>query len=462
VVPNPVDATGIATASASTAEVAQKARLLTLSDLLSPTVLENEFLKVRIETKNDPLSTLAKPDSSGRFLFNVADVHYSEVMAYQSIQALRRYVQALGFGLDDSRPLYVTVRTKQDGVAADEVNAFYSHNYFDPTAPRTIKLFGNVANAPGQDRLVYWHEFGHYLNEVLSRQVGMDFAGDSGAQYTEAGALHECMADYIAQSVSGTPQIGRWISSNFEGFAPGQPLRSAVDSAAQRLSFAQVGMADGRGAKPNRYGVAEWCSRVLWDIRQVLITENSASGAVKADMLMMGALTLLKRDSSFSGYRNAVLEADQILYCGTHGPAIQNAFSSRGFSDSAGLNNRLTFEATVFGVNSSGALTSTIAAGQEFTFKLKIANPNSGIARNVRVRLESANGRIHTTTYEQGFGDLAASRVLEVGVQNGVPIDHSVFGYIDRNASRGTRYPYKLRLISENAPETVLNGELQL
>lgn len=461
VVPNPIDATGNPNATVSSADTLSKALLLNLADLTSPSRLENSFLKIRIKTANDASSTLAAP-TNGQFRFNLADVHYSEVMAYQSLQSMRKYLKALGFYLDESRSMVVTVRTEQAGVPADEVNAYYSHGYFDPTAPRTIKIFGNTSYAPGQDRLVYWHEFGHYVNESVSGQRGIDYAGDSGAVYTEASALHEALADYLAESVGETPNIGKWIAQNFEGYAPGQPLRSAVDSGNQRLTFSQVGLADGRGSKPERYAVAEWLTRVLWEIRTALVAESASKGPVKADMIMIGALSLLKKDASISSYRNAIIEADRMLYCGGHQGAIEEAFEGRGFVDGQRVASPLTMQATVYGLNSSGQTTTTVAPGQEFLFRIRISNPGTVTARNVRVRLESSDSRIYETTYEQGYGDVVGGRTLDIGGSGGLPFEHSVFGMVDRNAARGIRLPYKLRLISENANETVFNGEIQL
>jgi hypothetical protein len=462
VVPNPIDATGLASATATTSETLASAKMFSLSELTSASLLENAFLKVRIETMSDAVSTLARPNANGEFSYRVEDVHNWEVMAYQSITSLRRYVKALGFGLDESRPLYVTVRSKQAGVAADTVNAYYTHNYFDPTAPRTIKLFGRGNYAPGQDRFVYWHEFGHYLNESISKQVGMDYAGDSGAVYTEGSALHECLADYIAESTGNVSYIGKWIAPNFEGYNAGDPLRSAADVQGKKLTYSQVSLADGTGAKPERYAVAEWCTRVLWDIRKALVAESKDIGAVRSDLLMLSALSLLKKDASISGYRDAVAQADQQLFCGGHQAVINQAFENRGFVKSASLTNPLAITATIYGVTSTGATTSSISPGQDFTFRIRITNSNSQVARNVRIKLESTDARVRGTTYMQGLGDLAANRTLDIGSTSGLSFEYSVYGVVDSATPRGTKVPYTLRLMTENAADKILRGEIQL
>src|SRR5690606_23079956 len=101
--------------------------------------------------------------------------------------------------------------------------------------------------------------------------------------------------------------------------------------------------------------------------------------------------------------------------------------------------------------------------GVTVLFNARIQNPNSDIARNVRLKLESKSNLLVTLTYQQGFGDLAPGKTISVGTgSSGLGPDYSVVAEIDKSARAGQRIPYRLRLISENAQETVIEGELKL
>lgn len=254
ILPNPIDATGNPLANVSDNRVLQSAGPITLAGLLLPSRLENSFLKIRVRDISDALSTLATPNSGSDYVYQPGDTHYSEAMAYRSVTAIQAYVEALGFSVIQNRPLYVMVQAA--GSTAQDVNAYYDHAYLHPSQPRTIKLFGSSAYAPGMDQDIYWHEFGHLFNESVTAERGLDFAGDAGAIWTEGAAIHECLADYLSESVSGRGYIGKWVARNIDGFAPGQPLRSAIAQNA-KSDFRQVIEADGTGAQPERYAVAE-------------------------------------------------------------------------------------------------------------------------------------------------------------------------------------------------------------
>ncbi len=464
VLPNPIDATQDAQARLSDISVRNASLGLDLVSLLSPNRLENAFLKVRIRSVADALSTLATPNSGVNFFYQPGDVHYSEAMAYRSISSIQAYVEALGFPVVKTRPLYVMVQA--DGSTATDANAFYDHAHLNAAQPRTIKIYGSGQFAPGLDQDTYWHEFGHLFNESLSAERGIDYAGDSGAVFSEGGAIHECLADYLAESVSGKNYIGKWIARNFQGYAPGEPLRSAVDLEGGKQSFYSVAVADGTGSTPDRYGMGEWCSRVLWDIRQSFVNEDSLTGPILSDRVVFSAVSLLSKDTSVSQLQKALIEADSELHCGGHAQAIQSAFQSRGFLGAAPLSAPLVFSATPVPVQGDGVGGKTViqaaAPGSEIVFKLSIQNTNAGRARNVRVRLESQDSRFLPLTYQQSFGDLEAGQTLSVGGNSGLGLEFSVLGQVDKAAVRGQSLPYTLRVSSENGQDTLINGVIQL
>ena len=460
VMPNPIDATRNGSTMATSSGLQSYLRGFDLPSLASPQRLENSFLKVRIRETNDDVSTLARPDAQGRYAFPVTDVHYSEAMAYYSLVAEMGYVEALGFPVVKSRPLYVMVRANTED---NQPNALYDHNYLNPSLPRTIRLFGDTDYAPGVDAEMYRHEFGHLFNESSSHEVGMDFAGDNGAIYTEGSAIHECMADYLAQSYGNDPAIGRWIARNFDGYAPGQPLRSAVDYQGSRIRFQDVAFNDGAGGLPERYHTAEWCTRVLWEIRQSFVDRDPRLGAVYADRLMFSAMGFLRKDTSLSQFRDALVQADSQLHCGGNEDTILNAFESRGFARSfPQLARPLDVQVAPVGLDQNYQPTQ-IAPGVTIAFKLRIVNRNNETARNIRVKLEPLDNRFYATTYQQGYGDLAPGQSIQVGVdRNGLALDSSVFAETDRGAQRGSRLRYRIRLLVENGPESSFQGDVAL
>lgn len=451
VVPNPIDATENIYASVNDSRVVNSTEDYSLPSLLTPQRLESAFIKTRIRSVNDAASMLATPNGTGEFRFNPSDIHYSETMAYRSLTAIQAYIETLGFQVVQSRPLYVMVQAE----AGSTINAFYDHAYLNPASPRTIKLYGATQFAPGVDQDMYWHEFGHLFNESVTGESGMDYAGDLGAVWTEGAALHECLADYLAESVSDKSYIGKWVARNLPGYQPGEPLRSAEDDWG-RLDFRAIATADGKGTTPERYQVAEWCSRVLWDIRQSFVDDNPETGSMLSDRMIYSAASLLGRDSSLSEFKRALLSADSELHCGGHESVIQSAFESRGFFEAPTLSRDLEINA------SSTVARSSVSQVGKVTFLFRIRNSNSVTARNVRVVLEPLDARLKASTYMQAFGDLAPGKTIGVGTSGGMSTDFSVTGTVDAGVASGQRLRYRLRLLSEGGADVLFNAEVAL
>jgi len=461
VLPNPIDATQIPTASISDSNTLKAGNIFNLDELLDGMHLENSFLKVRIRAITDSLSTLATPNSKGDFSFPPSDIRYSETMAYRSISAIQDYVEGLGFSVVKTRPLYVMVQT--EGSTNKDVNAYYDHAYLNPGTPRTIKLFGASQFAPGVDQDMYWHEFGHLFNESVTKERGMDYAGDNGAVWSEGSALHECLADYLSESVSDKPYIGKWIARNLSGFKPGDPLRSATNTGDRKSDFKKVSRADGTGATPERYEVAEWCTRVLWDIRKSFVDDNGEAGPILSDRMIYSAASLLQKDTSISQFQAALMQADEQLHCGGHRDAIKDAFEGRGFFKADALDKPLQIQAQPVTVKVSDSGITPVSAGPGVTvlFNVRIVNPSGKIARNVRLRLEPRDSRLVALTYQQSYGDMSAGQTLNIGLSSsGLGGDYSVVGQIPNSATSGS-VAWVLRLMSENGKDVLYQGELR-
>lgn len=443
VMPNPIDALADDLATSSDPGITRALNNFNLPSLLDPNRLDSKFFRVRIKDIDDDLSTLARPNANGEFAYALSDVHYSEAMAYYSIQAISKYVEALGFTYVTSRPLYVMVNAETEE-GSTEVNAYYRHNVLDPSRPREMLLFGNTEFAPAKDRDMFWHEMGHFANESVSRERGIDAAGDHGAIYTEAAALHECLADFVAESLADKEFIGKWINRNFEPSRPGQPLRSAVDYPGSKMSYGSISGHDGTGQQPERYTVAEWCTRALWEIRTQLVKEDPEMGRAFADRLALTALSTLGKDTSLLAFQKALVQADNDMHCGFHERSINRAFSIRGFDNDPSEAESLTLSA------------SPVVSGTNVSFRMKMTNPGSETARNVRVKLETSSAALVPDVYLQGYGDVGPGGTVTVG-DGGLPLDFSVSGVLSGSSSR---IKYRLRVSCDNCEDTVKDGEL--
>jgi len=458
VVPNPIEATKNLQATISDSRTADAFEAFRLPGLLNEGRLENDFVKIRIKSSSDDPSTLARPDAQGRYAFKLSDVHYSETMAYQSLLSEISYVESLGFKVVKSRPLYVMVRAPQR--TANEINAIYDHNYLDPSLPRTIRLFGESEFAPGMDRDMYWHEFGHLFNESASREVKMDFAGDNGAIFSEGSALHECLADYLNYTMSGVPTIGRWLARNLPEYQAGEPLRTALDKNDGLSTFRNVITNDGSG-NPERYTVAEWCSRVLWDLHEKFVSNDPETGSFLADRLVYSAVSLMKKDTSIKAFYENLLAADDNLYCGDNSGNIENAFESRGFSaDPDGLNSPIALVADPVALSASSSQpASNFDQTASVGFSIKIKNTSGVTARNVRVRLETSDPNLHIVTYQQGYGDIPAGKSLSIG-EGTLGYDSSVSAEIDQNAPHGRAIRYRVVVEADNGGRNLVEGTI--
>lgn len=453
VLPNPLDATGNIGVQATSSVLRSFTDVFSLARLPNPKRLENNFLKVRLNTQNDKPEILAMPNSKGQYQFAVSDPHYSEVLAYHSITSYMEYVSALGFSFNKARPLYVMVRAKEEGIDAKAVNAIYEHNTLYLSKPRTMKLYGETAYSPGQDQDMYAHEMGHAMIEGVTREVGIDLAGEAGAMFTHGASLHECIADYVAESMLGRPYIGRWIARNFQGLGIGAPLRRADDSK-NKLDYTEVSLVKA-GVVPDRYAVAEWCTRVLWDIRSQFESEDAEGGAFFADRMILSGLSLLNRDTNLSQFKESLVQADKRLHCGIHQTSIEKAFESRGFKEFEKLTSPLTISARPVVITEIGkTLTSTAQASKEIGFYIVISNPNSEVARNVRVILESRSAGFQPSIYQQGLGDLAPGERVELGKG---PLEYYTPVGVFKGDGGGR---FKLRLTADNGSESDVEGSL--
>jgi len=403
---------------------------------------------------NDSEDLLAKPTNGGEYKYSLSDPKYSQVMAYHGVMTALKYVEALGFSLLTDRPLYVMSQARVNGAVPTEVNAYYDHNTLDPKAPRQLRLYGESTYAPGVDREMYWHEIGHYVNESVSGDVGIDRAGENGAMYTEGAALHECLADYLAESLQGQSHIGKWLARNFSEYQPGQPLRSAED-VGRRLLLSDVGSFDSKLGPPDRYGVAEWCSRVLWDIRKSFVEKSPEYGAMLSDRLILSAVSRLPKDASLSDFYSALRQTDDGMHCGQNKKAIRIAFEERGFVATGSVVAVPTGSIKPVSLTQDDKGNYVRAIGSQSSgfvgFEIQILNSSSAAIRNLRIKLESPNGSLNIATYLQGMGDLGPGQVAIVGpAMGGLSYAYSLLAKRTQSNAK-----YRIRILGDNLAESV-------
>ena len=464
VLPNPIDSNRLKSfqLNSSTFQSAQEG--VGLPNLQSHSALENSFLKVRLHTRYDSTSTLVNQSSLSSASRDFKDPQYSQVMAYHAITSIMDFVKSLGFSVDQSRELFVLVRSFENpedlnsSEGTQQPNAYYVHNKDHPTKPRYIQLFGNIQYPLGADRDMFWHEFGHLFNESLTASRGIDEASDQGAYYTEAGAIHECIADYLAESAGQKGDIGRWFQKNRNNL--GQPLRSAISVNDDKNQFSSVSTFSASLGIPDKYRVAEWCSRVLWDLRSQFLKEDKKSGALFADRAIFSAVSLLGKNTSMTELRTALINADKNLHCGLHQKSIQKAFAVKGLLENpAALTRALTLNVTPVGVSESGSPVAPTSAANEIYFLATISNPNGVVARNVRLEVVSSKDpAVLVLQKMQGFGDLPGGQTVKI-TQTDQTVSVSLDG---RYTSGRKKVQLLLRVLSENGPITTIPVELNL
>jgi len=428
VLPNPIDSQKLQLFdfNASTFRNAQEG--VGLPRLLQNTnQLESSLVKVSADGSGN---NILSPQSLSEASSDVNSPLYGQVMAYHAITSIQDYVQSLGFQIDRSKKIHVKVDANP---RASAPNAFYTHQKHS-SEPHTIELVGRARYPFWADRDAFWHEFGHFFNESLTLSQGVDDAGDSGSTYTEGAALHECLADYLAETASDRGYTGRWLAKNFENEIPlGFPLRSALPLNDDKNDFRNVSRFISSEGVPDTYAVAEWCSRVLWDIRSQFVKEDKQTGSFYSDRVVFSAFSMLGENASLSEFRSALLEADQDLHCGLHQASIGKAFSSKGFRED---NKKATQPLQLADIQLNQFETS------QFRVSFSITNPNRGLARNVRVELISDHSSFVPLTYFQGYGDLEAG-------QRAQNIPGVTF-----HSSSSLKARLYLKVFYENGPET--------
>ena len=265
--------------------------VIILKDLENSGLLDGPFVSTRIT-----INRAMKPDF--KFLFDRADRHFKEVMAYYHIDSVQRYIQQLGFNNVMNKPIAVNIDGKE------EDNSFYS------PLEKSI-TFGKGGVDDAEDAEIIIHEYGHAIIDDLV--PGFGEIGD------EAKAMGEGFGDYLAASFFAFKKppplqatFGNWNAAAF--------LNGNMPPFMRRLDEPKIYPRDYTGSS---HDDCEIWSACLWKIRTAL-------GEKIADKLIIAHLRLLKKDSTFEAAANYLIEADQQLNMGANATIIKNIFIGRG------------------------------------------------------------------------------------------------------------------------------------
>jgi hypothetical protein len=261
--------------------------------------LRGEFVDVTQPAGYRPATAFS---SSGDFLYEPDDPRFKEVMVYYHIDAVQRYLQALGYSASNTPPNGI-----RDRVTFASPHWFSQDQSFYSVSDDALH-FGDGGWPDALDPDIIVHEYGHALLYDLAPHWGGG----------EMAAIGEGFGDYLAASLlagsSADPAcIGEWDSR--------------VGSTALAGCLRRV---DGDGQAPgdvtgdvHRDG-ALW-SRVLWDVRAAVGQKTADELALEGSFYLPPAATLVEAGQ-------ALLDADANLFDGQHHDAIVQALQARGLA----------------------------------------------------------------------------------------------------------------------------------
>lgn len=253
-----------------------------------------------------------------------------------------------------------------------------------PAGPQTVIVnptvygHGYLFNDLGKDGAVVYHEGTHSISTPIA-----------GLEGSEGGALNEAQADLWAYTITDAEAIGEYVVQGsrvrqavrdgqvFAADTGGDPDRLAwIRSAHATLKYSQLGTRGGNAFEVHRDG--EIYVSTMWDLRYLLKaaepqlkffrpafldgtpTRSISQGQETWERLHLGSIYLLGLTSpdTFVKFRDAVIEADRILYStdpsnldapGQHEAIIWQVFASHemGINSDAVIGGRQTISTRV-------------------------------------------------------------------------------------------------------------------
>ena len=190
----------------------------------------------------------------------------------------------------------------------------------------------------GDEADTVYHEYTH----GLSNRLVVDARGNSGLTGEQGGAMGEAWSDWyamdylVAQGLqTDTAKDGDVVLFQYDGAGVAvdrtEPLDCKVGVVSRRCqgtegaggggyTYGDLGKVVGA---PEVHADGEIWAQTLWDLRDRL-------GSAVSESLVTRAMELSPVDPSFLDMRNAILQADNVVYGGGHRSAVWKVFAARG------------------------------------------------------------------------------------------------------------------------------------
>jgi hypothetical protein len=228
--------------------------------------------------------------------------------------------------------------TPPDGIAP----TMQMYLWHTPRTPNSVDPFLPVSGA--FDASILYHEYTH----GLSNRLVVDAQGNSTLNGIQSGAMGEAWSDYYALDYlelrgferdtlprDGQIRIAKYVTGDkfpFRTMAVDCDRRSTVKWCTQ-ITGDKGGYTYGDfatiGGSPGVHAGGEVWTQTMWDIRERF-------GHRIAAMLITRGMELSRNDPTMLDMRNAMIQADQVVYSGNHTDALWKIFARRGFGWYAG------------------------------------------------------------------------------------------------------------------------------
>ena len=266
-----------------------------LTNLDGSGYLQGDWANVRGETGVPAYS------QENTFLFGRSDGRFEQVMAYYWVTEAQKYIQSLGFG----STLRAVNKESQD-IRANQfgVDNSYSWDKHD------VLRFGKGGVDDAEDAEVIVHEYGHAVMD--SQQTPFGYGGS-----TEAGAIGEGFADYLAVTVTDAvaPTADRACVADWDSVSYTSTTPHCLRRVDTNLHYPED--LNGRVHHDGQI----W-SRALWEIRDALGSEMADTVILEGQFGMS--------DPTMPELAQSTVAAALDLYGAATASTVREAFEDRG------------------------------------------------------------------------------------------------------------------------------------
>lgn len=247
---------------------------------------------VTVQELEVPTTQIAT-STTGNFNFTRSQSGFEDVMVYYHIDTFQRYIQTLGFDSLCNRPL----RVDAHGLNGQD------NSHFVPQGNNPRLGFGEGCVDDAEDADVIIHEYGHALS--------YDAAPGTNAG-NERNGQDEGLGDYVAASYSKALTYTYWKNTfTWDGHNTCWDGRSASDPTPYPPSSSNFYV----------YG-AIWASTLMEVYDQI--------GKEQSDAVVFQALYAQSFNTTLTDAAHSILDADSLIYNGSHTAQYVTAFCDRG------------------------------------------------------------------------------------------------------------------------------------